>query len=106
MIGRFDQHIEVARAIHIALGQRERVEQSGDRRLANRLGDGKVEPDAVRVAAGAECAATSVEVRLLRFVQPPRFPEHVGRGERCMAAEIDFDFGREPAQREDAVLGR
>ncbi len=67
--------------------------------------DGEVERDAVLARVlGPQLAAAGVEAQRRARRGAARLVEHVRARERRVAAEVDLDLGREPAQVEGAVV--
>ena len=75
------------------------------RRLGQRRPGREVELDAIAVPPGREEPAQRLEPRLVVGGQEALFPKDVGRGQGRVAAELDFDLRREPAQAEAVALG-
>ncbi len=82
----------------------ERFVQAGRRVDLHGFVGREVQLDPVAVALGREQAALAVEARLLVRLEEAFLPEHVRARHRGVAAEIDLDRRREPAQVEAAVV--
>ena len=58
----------------------------------------EIEPDPLPFAPGQQLAAAGLETNDLILSHRPRLPQHMGRRQGAVTAEIHFQLGGEPAQ--------
>ncbi len=103
-----DAHVEIAVGPqHLADRKTERVEELGQRRYGNGLGDGKVERDAGRArVVGPKLAAARVEADRLVGSDASGLEQHVRTRKGGVPAQVDLDLGGEPPEVESSVRAR
>ena len=103
LVGDFQEVVE-AGLPNVARRDAERGGEPVGSRRGNRARAGEVELDPVAAAVGGEAAALGGEARLGALRQEAVLPQHVGAGQRRMAAQRHLDGGGEPAQPPGVVL--
>src|SRR5262249_52950432 len=84
----------------VACNNAQRFEEIGWRLDAFGWGGGEIHFDPIATANGGKQAAAGMKASWLRSRELAAFAEHMGAGERRMAAEVDLHRRSKPAQRE------